>query len=368
MKKADGYYKTPVIVSVVGAVVFGGCLLVSTTFMPRMVCAQNRAVNQAAQNEIRFQQLEKELRRVTGQVEQQQYDIRQLRRQLADLQGNVAATDVSNLSPANGSMAAAVDGTSGYNQNYNGAVNAVNSVVGSGENNYNRSYNRNYDSSVGVVQNQGYSQGYSGEYSQGYSQGVYAKPLNGGGVVDANNTGRKISGRAMQPPEFENKTVQSLGTYSKPERFTRSANNQSETAGNANLVLASTGDAARDYDRAYSYIKARDFDSAEQAFSAFIKTYPNNKLVSNAQYWYGETFYVRGDYEKAARVFAEGYQKYPKGQKAASNLLKLGMSLVGMGKPDDACIAFKQLKKDYSKSDIPVLKRADIEMAKIGCK
>ncbi len=321
MKRSNVRSKVPVIAGALGVIMFGGCLSGATTLMPRKAYAQN----QAAQTEIRFQQLEKEIRRLTGQIEEQQFNIRQLRGQVSGLQGNAMAENANSLAPANGAMATGI------------------------ANNYN-------NNTAGMAQ------------SQGYSQGIYAKPLNETGGVDV--SAHNSSYDQSAPPAFKNETVQSLGTYSKPAN-TSSANIHNAVAvdnqAKNNIIQASTGTAAQDYDRAYSYIKARDFNNAEQAFDAFIKAYPNNNLTSNAKYWYGETFYVRGEYERSARVFAEGYQKYPQGQKAAPNLLKLGMSLVGMGKPDDACIAFKQLKKDYSKSAIPVLKRADTEMSKINC-
>ena len=72
---------------------------------------------------------------------------------------------------------------------------------------------------------------------------------------------------------------------------------------------------------------------------SFIQRYPNDSLAGNAQYWLGETYYVRKDYNNAAAVFAEGYQKYPKGGKAADNLLKLGMALGQLGQKTDACRA-----------------------------
>ena len=60
---------------------------------------------------------------------------------------------------------------------------------------------------------------------------------------------------------------------------------------------------------------------------SFVERYPKDPLAGNAQYWLGETFYVRKDYSNAATAFAQGYEKYPKGAKASDDLLKLGMSL-----------------------------------------
>ena len=44
--------------------------------------------------------------------------------------------------------------------------------------------------------------------------------------------------------------------------------------------------------------------SAEQALAAFVQNHPEDGLAGNAQYWLGETFYVRGDFQTAARTFA----------------------------------------------------------------
>lgn len=125
--------------------------------------------------------------------------------------------------------------------------------------------------------------------------------------------------------------------------------------------------AAADYEAAYALLKANNYDAAEKAFADFLKKYPGHVLGPNAKYWYGETFYARAQYDKAARVFAEGYQADMKGSKAGDNLLKLGMSLAGMGNKNDACVAFRQLKKEGSKISAPVISRTDQEMSKLGC-
>lgn len=127
-------------------------------------------------------------------------------------------------------------------------------------------------------------------------------------------------------------------------------------------------DAAALYEQGFASIKAQDYPAAESSFSTFIKQYRDHALTPNAYYWLGETHYVRKEYDKASRIFAEAYQKYPKGPKAADNLLKLGMSLAGKGEKDNACIALKQLKVQYPDGPEPVLKRGDQEMVTLGCK
>lgn len=142
------------------------------------------------------------------------------------------------------------------------------------------------------------------------------------------------------------------------------------TVNNSGMVTgAETGatDAAGLYERGFGQIKQQDYAAAEASFASFLKQYPTHALAPNALYWLGETYYVRKDYTKASRAFAEAYQKYPNGPKGADNLLKLGMSLAGQGQKDNACIALKQLRKEYATGPEPVLARGDQEMATLGC-
>jgi tol-pal system protein YbgF len=133
--------------------------------------------------------------------------------------------------------------------------------------------------------------------------------------------------------------------------------------------LSAVGNSPADlYEQAFAKMRDKDYASAEKTFTAFLQKYPKHDLAANAKYWLGETYYVRGDYDRAARIFAEAYQLYPKGPKGPDNLLKLALSLNGMGKKDDACLAFAQLKREYATGANPVLARAEKEATNIGCK
>lgn len=131
---------------------------------------------------------------------------------------------------------------------------------------------------------------------------------------------------------------------------------------------AQINDPAGQYEQAFAYLKAGDYGAAEQGFQSFLDKNPGHALSANAIYWLGETFYVRGQFEPAAKVFAEAYQKYPGGPKGADNLLKLGMSLGGAGKKKEACIALSQLSKEYPNGPGPILRRAEQEMARFDCR
>ena len=95
--------------------------------------------------------------------------------------------------------------------------------------------------------------------------------------------------------------------------------------------------AEKQYAFATSFLKNGDYPTAERAFREFVLTNPEHDLAGNAQYWYAETFRIRQLYTDAASAYLEGYQKYPKGEKAPINLLKLGVSMVQIGEKDQGC-------------------------------
>lgn len=121
------------------------------------------------------------------------------------------------------------------------------------------------------------------------------------------------------------------------------------------------------YDRAFKLLRDAEYDQAEEALGTFIEKNPKDKLLDNAKYWYGETLYVRGRFDEAALAFADAYQQNPQGGKAPDSLLKLGLSLAGLGKIADACVTFSELKNKYPKASSTIRSRADSERAKLKC-
>ncbi|KZD00850.1 MULTISPECIES: tol-pal system protein YbgF [unclassified Thalassospira] len=132
-------------------------------------------------------------------------------------------------------------------------------------------------------------------------------------------------------------------------------------------AAATTGTPEEQYREAFGLLRKQDFQAAEQALGSFVSNHPNDPLAGNAQYWLGETYYVRGQYENAAIAFTEGFQTYPDSTKAPDNLLKLGMSLANLGKNEDACTAFGHLIDNFPNASNVVLDRARQERQNRGC-
>tara|TARA_B100001093_G_scaffold433514_1_gene430512 strand:+ start:10063 stop:11028 length:966 start_codon:yes stop_codon:yes gene_type:complete len=121
------------------------------------------------------------------------------------------------------------------------------------------------------------------------------------------------------------------------------------------------------YDFAVSFMKVGDYETAEFALKEFIDKNKDHDLAGNAQYWYGETFRIRQLYSDAASAYLEGYQNYPKSQKAPDNLLKLGITMVQLGEKEQGCTMITGIKKQYPKASKSVLQKAQYEQKKFKC-
>jgi tol-pal system protein YbgF len=121
------------------------------------------------------------------------------------------------------------------------------------------------------------------------------------------------------------------------------------------------------YNFALSFMKVGDYETAEIALREFIDKNKTNELAGGAQYWYGETFRIRQLYSDAATAYLDGYQNYPKSQKAPENLLKLGTTMVQLGEKDQGCKMIKGIKKQYPKASQSVLQKAQYEQKRYKC-
>jgi tol-pal system protein YbgF len=123
----------------------------------------------------------------------------------------------------------------------------------------------------------------------------------------------------------------------------------------------------KQYEFATSFLKVGDYSTAERAFREFVLSNSEHELAGSAQYWYAETFRIRQLYTDAASAYLEGYQKYPKGNKAPINLLKLGVSMVQIGEKNQGCKMINGVELQYPKANQSVIQKAKYESKKFEC-
>lgn len=122
------------------------------------------------------------------------------------------------------------------------------------------------------------------------------------------------------------------------------------------------------YDKAYEFIRLSKYADAEKSFKDFIAANKGHELVGNAYFWLGESYFSRQNYQSSAVNFLKGYQDFPKGNKAAESLFKLGLSLKEMKKEKEACATFAKMKKEYPSSDKALLGKMESERKALKCK
>ncbi len=170
---------------------------------------------------------------------------------------------------------------------------------------------------------------------------------------------------------------QDLGSVSYKDTTTNEATQKIESVETTASIVTETFQAEekilpnenpdKQYEFATSFLKVGDYPTAERAFREFVLSNPDHQLAGNAQYWYAETFRIRQLYTDAAAAYLEGYQKYPKGEKAAVNLLKLGVSMVQIGEKEQGCNMINGVEKQYPKANQSVIQKAKYESQKFEC-
>ena len=171
---------------------------------------------------------------------------------------------------------------------------------------------------------------------------------------------------------------QDLGSISYKDTATNETSQQTQSIDTTATIVTESfqaeetilpeGSPEKQYEFATSFLKVGDYSTAERAFREFVKANPEHDLAGNAQYWYAETFRIRQLYTDAASAYLEGYQKYPKGEKAPINLLKLGVSMVQIGEKDQGCKMINGVEKQYPKANQSVIQKAKYESQKFECK
>jgi tol-pal system protein YbgF len=121
------------------------------------------------------------------------------------------------------------------------------------------------------------------------------------------------------------------------------------------------------YHDAFKMLQDGDYAGAEKAFKTFVQRNPQHVLAGNAQYWLGETYYARRDYQNAMTAFAEGFKVYKTSPKGPDNLLKLGITLAVLNRKSDACAVFARFNQDYPRATDLQKRRIEQERQKNGC-
>jgi len=108
-------------------------------------------------------------------------------------------------------------------------------------------------------------------------------------------------------------------------------------------------EAQEEYRAAWQALSSQQYDKAIQQFRTFQRKNSTSEMADDAQYWIGESYFTRRDYNRAILEFND-VLKYRKGDKVPSALLRQAEAFVEIGDKTDARLILQKLINDYPNS------------------
>jgi tol-pal system protein YbgF len=122
-----------------------------------------------------------------------------------------------------------------------------------------------------------------------------------------------------------------------------------------------------EFDLGIGYMQRKDYALAEETMRNFAQRYPADPLVGDAQYWLGESFFQRQKYRDAAESFLGVTTKFGNSAKAPDALLRLGQSLAALNEKEAACAALGEVTRKYPRASSGVKQAVDREQKRVKC-
>ena len=110
-----------------------------------------------------------------------------------------------------------------------------------------------------------------------------------------------------------------------------------------------------------------DYALAEKSLRRFIAEYPENENRPEVQYWLGRSLFASGDFHAAATVFLDTHNTYPDANRAPDTMLQLGLSMAGLNQREIACATYAEVLKQFPNADETVKSQVVIERTSARC-
>ena len=133
------------------------------------------------------------------------------------------------------------------------------------------------------------------------------------------------------------------------------------------LIAPATNSPREQFDIAMAYLKQRSYEDSEKSFTSFLAANPKSKLASDAIYFLGETYYLRGRQREAAEQYLKISTHYADSPRAPEALLRLGQSLSALGAKEQACATSNEIGRKYPNAPSMVKIGAEREAKRAQC-
>ncbi|MGA1863551.1 MAG: tol-pal system protein YbgF [bacterium] len=116
------------------------------------------------------------------------------------------------------------------------------------------------------------------------------------------------------------------------------------------------------YNNALDLIRTGKIDNAIPLLQQYVEIYPRTELADNAQYWLGECYYKKRDFQNAINGFKKVLDDYPSGNKIPAALLKLGYSYYELRQITQALESLQRIINQYPNDPVYSLAQKKIDI------
>ena len=107
-----------------------------------------------------------------------------------------------------------------------------------------------------------------------------------------------------------------------------------------------------------------NYDIAQQEYMDYLKFYATSEMAPNAQYYVGEIYYTRKDYENALQAFDAVLERFSDNNKTLDAMYMKGRTLFQMGERTKAANEFRAVYARNPRSDLAA--KAKAQLASMG--
>lgn len=149
-------------------------------------------------------------------------------------------------------------------------------------------------------------------------------------------------------------TQKRTGTVASAAESTSPSGAGPNTAGNITTpvpaVSQPTAAGERAYQAAFQLLKNKQYPLAIEEFESFIKKYPSDINLANANYFLGQLYLLQGQPEQSISRFNYFINTYPQDARVPDALLQLGLAYFAKGDKTTAMDIFKKIIQQYPDS------------------
>jgi tol-pal system protein YbgF len=120
-------------------------------------------------------------------------------------------------------------------------------------------------------------------------------------------------------------------------------------------------------DASNAALRSGDLQRAEAGYKEFLERYPTSRLAPEATFNLGDVYARRGRHRDAAEQFLKVTTDFSKSAQAPQSLHRLGQSLERLGAKEQACAAWAEVPRKYPSAPQTIRAAAERDIKRASC-